>query len=249
MKRAPLESEVTIEGVYFSYGRHGEIFHGFDCELYSGKTVLLGPNGAGKSTLFRIMAGILKPSAGRVILPDSPGPVSPSRSQVALMPQDVPPIPGLRVDEQVAYSGWLAGLSRRDAQSRAVGVLAAVNLSDKASSRASRLSGGQLRRVGLAQALVVNPQVLLLDEPTAGLNPAQRHSFREVLKSVPSGDQVVVVSTHLVDDIEDLYDRVVVMNEGCVIFAGTPDEFINLSEPGPNRAERSYLGLVGSERA
>ena len=248
MKRALLESEVTIEGVYFSYGRHGEIFHGFDCELHSGKTVLLGPNGAGKSTLFRIMAGILKPSAGRVILPDSPGPVSPSRSQVALMPQDVPPIPGLRVDEQVAYSGWLAGL-RRDAQSRAVGVLAAVNLSDKASSRASRLSGGQLRRVGLAQALVVNPQVLLLDEPTAGLDPAQRHSFREVLKSVPSGDQVVVVSTHLVDDIEDLYDRVVVMNEGCVIFAGTPDEFINLSEPGPNRAERSYLGLVGSERA
>ena len=165
------------------------------------------------------------------------------------MPQDVPPIPGLRVDEQVAYSGWLAGLSRRDAQSRAVEVLAAVNLSDKASSRASRLSGGQLRRVGLAQALVVNPQVLLLDEPTAGLDPAQRHPFREVLKSVPSGDQVVVVSTHLVDDIEDLYDRVVVMNEGCVIFAGTPDEFINLSEPGPNRAERSYLGLVGSERA
>ena len=96
---------------------------------------------------------------------------------------------------------------------------------------------------------MVNPQVLLLDEPTAGLDPAQRHSFREVLKSVPSGDQVVVVSTHLVDDIEDLYDRVVVMNEGCVIFAGTPDEFINLSEPGPNRAERSYLGLVGSERA
>lgn len=96
---------------------------------------------------------------------------------------------------------------------------------------------------------MVNPQVLLLDEPTAGLDPAQRHSFREVLKSVPSGDQVVVVSTHLVDGIEDLYDRVVVMNEGCVIFAGTPDEFINFSEPGPNHAERSYLGLVGSERA
>ncbi|AGJ78224.1 ABC transporter, ATP-binding protein [Cutibacterium avidum 44067] len=128
-------------------------------------------------------------------------------------------------------------------------VLAAVNLSDKASSRVSRLSGGQLRRVGLAQALVANPQVLLLDEPTAGLDPAQRHSFREVLKSVPSEDQVVVVSTHLVDDIEDLYDHVVVMNEGCVIFTGTPDEFINLSKPGPNRAERSYLGLVESVRA
>ena len=71
--------------------------------------------------------------------------------------------------------------------------------------RVSRLSGGQLRRVGLAQALVANPQVLLLDEPTAGLDPAQRHSFREVLKSVPSGDQVVVVSTHMVDDIEELY--------------------------------------------
>ena len=249
MKRGLLECEVKIEGVYFSYGRHGKIFHGFDCEFHGGKTVLLGPNGAGKSTLFRIMAGILKPSVGLVVLPDSPGLVSPSWSQVALMPQDVPPIPGLRVDEQVAYSGWLAGLSRRDAQSRAVEVLAAVNLSDKASSRVSRLSGGQLRRVGLAQALVANPQVLLLDEPTAGLDPAQRHSFREVLKSVPSEDQVVVVSTHLVDDIEDLYDHVVVMNEGCVIFTGTPDEFINLSKPGPNRAERSYLGLVESVRA
>ncbi|MDO4412952.1 AAA family ATPase [Cutibacterium sp.] len=107
---------------------------------------------------------------------------------------------------------------------------------------------GQLRRVGLAQALVANPQVLLLDEPTAGLDPAQRYSFREILKSAPSGDQVVVVSTHLVDDIEDLYDRVVVMNEDCIIFTGTPDEFISVSDPGPNRAERSYLGLVGSVR-
>ena len=199
MKRALLESEVTIEGVYFSYGRHGEIFHGFDCELYSGKTVLLGPNGAGKSTLFRIMAGILKPSAGRVILPDSPGPVSPSRSQVALMPQDVPPIPGLRVDEQVAYSGWLAGLSRRDAQSRAVEVLAAVNLSDKASSRASRLSGGQLRRVGLAQALVVNPQVLLLDEPTAGLDATTEATVLDAVRA--SGASVLVV-THRRNVIE-----------------------------------------------
>ena len=192
MKRGLLESEVKIEGVYFSYGRHGKIFHGFDCEFHGGKTVLLGPNGAGKSTLFRIMAGILKPSVGLVLLPDSPGLVSSSWSQVALMPQDVPPIPGLRVVEQVAYSGWLAGLSRRDAQRRAVEVLAAVNLSDKASSRVSRLSGGQLRRVGLAQALVANPQVLLLDEPTAGLDATTEATVLDAVRA--SGASVLVVT-------------------------------------------------------
>ena len=139
----------------------------------------------------------------------------------------------------------------RDALNRCGAV--SIPLDKRVDDDAEGLSAGERRRVALARALVRVEQagagLLVLDEPTAGLDPAQRHSFREVLKSVPSGDQVVVVSTHLVDDIEDLYDRVVVMNEGCVIFAGTPDEFINLSEPGPNRAERSYLGLVGSERA
>ncbi|PZQ72754.1 MAG: phosphonate ABC transporter ATP-binding protein, partial [Cutibacterium acnes] len=186
---------MIIDDVTFSYRRHHEVLHGVTVELAPGRTVLLGPNGAGKSTLFSLCSGSRAPTSGRIGLAGMAEASSRTlRRRVGLMRQNVLPMPGFTVREQIIYCGWLMGMSTREATVRADDVIAAVNLTEKADDRTSRLSGGQLRRVGLAQVLVGEPEVLLLDEPMAGLDPAQRVRFRAVLEHVPD-DRVTVVST------------------------------------------------------
>jgi len=133
------------------------------------------------------------------------------------------------------------GLGVREAAIKAERVIADVDLIDKADERSSRISGGQLRRVGLAQVLVGQPEVLLLDEPTAGLDPAQRMRFRDVLERIPN-DRVTVVSTHQVDDLADGYDRVVVLSSGRVVFGGSCEDFSDTRSLDAVR--RTYLRLV-----
>ena len=238
---------LRIDGLDFSYSS-APVLRSLGCRFGAGRTVLLGPNGAGKSTLFSVLSGVLRARSGTVLLPGSDGPASRRelRSRVGIMPQAIAPVPGLTVAEQVAYAGWLAGLPAGRASRRAGEVLDQVDLAGKADAKAGKLSGGQLRRVGLAQALVAEPEVLLLDEPTAGLDPAQRLRFRSVLHSIP-GDRVTVVSTHQVDDITELYDLVAVIEEGQMRFTGTPQEFLALADPGPSQAERAYLSLLQTE--
>lgn len=239
---------MIIDDVTFSYRRHHEVLHGVTVELAPGRTVLLGPNGAGKSTLFSLCSGSRAPTSGRIGLAGMAEVSSRTlRRRVGLMRQNVLPMPGFTVREQIIYCGWLMGMSTREATVRADDVIAAVNLTEKADDRTSRLSGGQLRRVGLAQVLVGEPEVLLLDEPMAGLDPAQRVRFRAVLEHVPD-DRVTVVSTHQVDDLTDSYDRVIVLSCGRVVFDGTPKEFVDLApECSQRRAEMAYLGLVADE--
>ena len=163
------------------------------------------------------------------------------------MPQDIAPLPGLTVSEGVQYAAWLGGHSRRQAKESALEALFAVGLWDKRGEKSTRLSGGQLRRMGLASVLTGAPRVLLLDEPTAGLDPAQRHRFREVLLGLPS-DLIVLVSTHQIDDVEDSYDQVRIMADGVLRWAGTPSKLLELAG-GESRqqAERAYLRLVGDD--
>ena len=165
---------------------------------------MLGPNGAGNTTLLRLLAGDLRARSGQVsITKDGQRSVSGSslRRQVAWMPQSVSAVAGLNVLEQVAYSGWLGGLPTKVAMRRADGAVRLVLLDDGRDAAATTLSGGQLRRVGLADALAMRADYLLLDEPMAGLDPAQRANFREVLKGLP--DCGLVVSTHQTDDVAD----------------------------------------------
>ncbi len=235
---------LCLQGVAFKYSGHDPVFHGFDLVIRPGRTVLLGPNGAGKSTLARILSGVAVPSAGTIGMP---GCVDVSARElhrcIGYMPQEVRPVPGLRVAEQVAYAAWLAGVPRRASMGRALDALKRVDLLAKAESHAGRLSGGQLRRVGLAQVLAADPQFLILDEPTAGLDPAQRVGFRRVLESLelPLG---VLVVTHQVDDLADTYDDVIVLDQGSIVFQGSPREFLHLSDQG---ADAAYLHLVGGE--
>lgn len=225
------------------------VFEDFTWALPPGRTVLLGPNGAGKSTLLSLAATSLRPQAGIIRLdglsPD--GGRRALRESTALMPQVVQPVPGFTAREQVAYAAWLQGVDTRSAVPAALAALARVGLSAEGDALVTSLSGGQLRRVGLAQVLVRPVRVLLLDEPTAGLDPAQRSRFRDLLAELPM-DVPVLVSTHQVDDLTELFDAVVVLDRGIVRYQGSPEEFLALAPHGsPRPAEAAYMALLGAE--
>jgi ABC-type multidrug transport system ATPase subunit len=214
--------------------------------LTPGRAILLGPNGAGKSTVLGLAASAFVPRRGSVTL----GGLATNerrdrkeyRAAVAWMPQVVRAASGVTTREQVALHGWLKGLSRTEAWWRSQEALRRVDLSDRADEKASRLSGGQRARMGLAQALVHDASALLLDEPTASLDPDQRERFATLLRDT-AGDRTVLVSTHDVSDIAD-YDRVLVMTDGRLRFDGSLATFLEVA--GPERtALSSYRAITG----
>lgn len=164
------------------------------------------------------------------------------------MPQTITPVPSLTSREYVAYIGWLKGMNKRDAWSRAQESLSRVDLSDKADVKTSQLSGGQLRRVGVAGALVHHAEVLLLDEPTAGLDPRQRRVFRNILNAL-AADVRVLLSTHDVADLAEEADHVTVLHEGSVLHTGDVNSFLMYAPsgtPAARAAEAAYDSLVSS---
>ncbi|GII61222.1 hypothetical protein Skr01_13070 [Sphaerisporangium krabiense] len=205
----------------FGHRRGSRLFTDLDLLLPQGRTALVGPNGSGKSTLLGLAASLFHPRAGRVsyrgLDPALRRDRARYRALVGWMPQDVRPLPGLTAREQVGYAGWLKGLPRREAWRRAPAALETVGLGELAGESCAALSGGQLRRVGLAQTLVHDAEVILLDEPTAGLDPEQRDRFREILAG---RDGHVVVATHDTGGLADLYDSVVALGPGGVAYAG-----------------------------
>ncbi|ARX81133.1 MULTISPECIES: ATP-binding cassette domain-containing protein [Streptomyces] len=213
--------------------------------LPRGLTVLLGPNGAGKSTLLRLAASVARPQKGTITLDGTPSHRRAYRAAVAWLPQRVIPMTGLTAREQVAYAGWLKGMGKRAAWDAAARALARVELSEEAETKARRLSGGQLRRVGVASALVHEARVLLLDEPTAGMDPHQRRVFHDTLGAL-TDDVRVLLSTHDVADLAAAADHVTVLRSGRVTFSGTPAGFLAHApaDSAPGRvAEAAYTAL------
>jgi ABC-type multidrug transport system ATPase subunit len=237
----------------FGYLARRPVLQDFSLSFPPGRTVLLGPNGAGKSTILSLCASILRPTAGRVTFDELDTTrrrdLRTYRRRVGWLPQSIRPISGLRVREQVAYAGWLKGMSRAQAWEASADALAKVGLTHLATRPTRALSGGQMRRMGIAQALVHDADVLLLDEPAAGLDPQQRRRLREVVNDV-SATSSVIVSTHHTDDITDAYDCVVVLSEGEVRFIGSVQDFLALAPEASNGTERAaaaYQTLVGDE--
>lgn len=233
---------LAYENVSFQYRRsRPDVVDRLTWSPHPGRTALLGPNGAGKSTVLALGAGTLRPRLGRV-RPSGRN----ARSHIGWMPQEIRPVGALRAREQVAYAGWLRGMPRSTAWSGAGRALDRVGLGARADVRTSELSGGQLRRLGLAEALVADPRVLLLDEPTAGLDPEQRGRFREALREL-APSCTVVVSTHQVDDLQGLFDRVVVLVAGRIAFDGPVTAFLAISSEGSEllRAEEAYRRILG----
>ncbi len=148
---------------------------------------------------------------------------------VAWMPQEIAPVRGLTVHQQVVYAGWLTGRSHADAESKADELLALTHLEELRNRRSNELSGGQLRRLGLAQALVRDHQVLLLDEPTAGLDPAQTRNFRRIIDELPRRSGIVI-STHQIADLDSHFDHVTVLTGGRIAFDGLVTQFLALGD-------------------
>lgn len=245
---------IEFESVTTGYKRSkGPVLEEFSWRVDSGLTVLLGPNGAGKTTLLTLGADARSPWHGRVSVDG----LAPSdnrkryRSQVGWMPQQSSAVPGLTCREQVAYFGWLKGLTRSDAWTGSIKALERVNMGDLGSKKTTEISGGQLRRIALAQTLIANPPVLLLDEPTAGLDPAQRVRFREILADTASdAKRTVIVSTHQIDDLDQLFNRVAIIDQGELRFEGSVTEFLQgegNDGRGARAAEAAYARLVTHE--
>ncbi|MFF1381892.1 ATP-binding cassette domain-containing protein [Streptomyces sp. NPDC058308] len=234
---------VILDRVTYAYRRWSKpVLADFSYQLPEGLTVLLGPNGAGKSTLLKLAAGVLRPGEGTVTLDGTPSTARAYRRDVGWLPQNVQPMPQLTAREYVAYVGWLKGMSPAEADRQAPAALARVNLTEQTATKTQRLSGGQLRRLGIAATLVHSSRVLLLDEPSAGLDPTQRRDLRTVLTSL-SKDVRILMSTHDTGDIAEEADHVHVLTEGTVTFDGDTSEFLALAPPdvaAGRRAEAAY---------
>jgi ABC-2 type transport system ATP-binding protein len=209
-----------------------------------GVTAVVGVNGAGKSTLLRILARILRADAGEVRLDGEdihrarPRAIA---SRIALMPQDFALPAGTRVLDGLVYLAWLKGVPAEVAVGRSEQTLAALDLGSRAGDKVSALSGGMLRRLALAQALVAEPDVLLLDEPTTGLDPEQRVSVRSLLAVQAQHARITLVSSHVMEDIEALADDVLLLNEGRVVFAGSLVDFCSRPDGATESAEAAFL--------
>ncbi|WP_328731783.1 ATP-binding cassette domain-containing protein [Streptomyces caniferus] len=237
----------------FQYGRKVPVLDQLDLSIGHRATVLLGPNGAGKSTLMGIAASWISPTEGTVtwrgIDPAPSKSRAAYRQAVGWLPQNVKPMPGLTVRENVAYIGWLKGMSRSDAWDQSREALERVKLGSLADRKSHQLSGGQLRRMGIAGTLVHSSEIVLLDEPTAGLDPSQRQIFRDLVTHLLADIQVVV-STHQTEDLDTMYDHVVILDQGRVRFEGDTDAFLSLAAPGipeGRRAEGAYTQLIAQE--
>ena len=214
-----------------------------------GVNVVLGLNGAGKTTLLRILATTLQPDAGRMEYHDGAESVTAPkmfREILGYQPQTAQWRPRMSVRDFVHYFAWCRRVPSSERADRVHGALEAVDLTDQAGVRVSALSGGQYRRLLLAQALVHDPGILILDEPSAGLDPQQRVRLRETVERLADG-RVVIYSTHVLEDVVGIAGRVSILHGGAFAFDGTPDELADLGvSPGArsSRMEEGFMRVV-----
>ncbi len=191
--------------------------------LTEGVTGLLGANGAGKTTLMRMMAGILTPTSGEISADGVPVQTEEYRALLGYLPQDLGYYPEFSAREFVQYIAALKGIEKKKAKKKTEELLEVVGLSDVAGKKVKTFSGGMKQRVGIAQALVNDPKILILDEPTAGLDPKERVRFRNLIAEIGK-DTVVLFSTHIVSDIEHIASNVLMMRDGQLIHEGAWNE-------------------------
>ena len=190
---------------------------------------LLGPNGAGKSTLMRILVTLMKPTRGQILIDGKN--IHKHRKEVRKMigylPQDFRFFSRLKTWEFLDYSAALSGLTRKKDRNQAVDqMLEEVGLYDARDRQASKLSGGMKRRLGIAQALINDPRLIVVDEPTTGLDPDERIRFRNLLSKISGENRIIILSTHIVADISSTCNQMALLNQGELAFTGTPEKLI-----------------------
>ena len=192
-------------------------------KLHKGVYGLLGANGAGKTTLMRMICGILKPTSGSVSFDNHDVTTEEYRSELGYLPQDFGYYPEFTGMDFLLYMAALKGLDKSYAKRKAAQLLQVVSLQDKANKKIKTYSGGMKQRLGIAQALLNDPKILVLDEPTAGLDPKERVKFRDMIAELGK-ESIVLLSTHIISDIEHIADVVLMIKNGQLIYQGRKDD-------------------------
>ena len=230
--------ELTVRDLS-RYYKDKKAVDGVSLRLTEGINGLLGANGAGKTTLMRMLCGVLKPTTGSVALDGVDVSCEDYRAVLGYLPQDFGYYPDFTGLDFLLYLAALKGLSRPHAKRKAAELLELVGLTDVGKKKIKTYSGGMRQRLGIAQALLNDPRLLIVDEPTAGLDPRERVRFRSLLTDL-GRDTIVLLSTHIVSDVEHIADHMLMMSEGHII----------LDEPwdkGRTDLEQLYLEEFGGE--
>ena len=198
-------------------------------QLTNGVYGLLGANGAGKTTFMRMLCGILKPTSGTVTFDGMDVSSEEYRAELGYLPQDFGYYPDFNGMDFLLYMASLKGLTKTEAKRKSKKLLELVSLSDVAKKKIATYSGGMKQRLGIAQALLNDPKIIILDEPTAGLDPKERVRFRNLIKELGT-ESIVLLSTHIVSDIEHIEDTVLMMKAGQIVFNGSADEIDDLEK-------------------
>lgn len=237
-----MKTEIVIKGLNKSYGKK-QALQNVDLRIETGMFGLLGRNGAGKTTLMKVLSTLLEKDSGKVKVCGIPAEhASEIRKITGYLPQEFSMYPNMKVYEAMDYLGVLSGLTKAQRKERIPLLLERVNLSDNAGTRVRALSGGMKRRLGIAQAILHDPKVLIVDEPTAGLDPEERVRFRNLLSEIAE-DRIVILSTHIVGDVEATCEEIAVIDQGRILFRGTVEELLSLVEGRVYRAEVSRKEL------
>ena len=224
---------IKIENLSKVYPNGYYAVKNLNLEIPNGMFGLLGPNGAGKSTLMRILVTLMKPSSGKVTFDgyDLAKNRREIRSMLGYLPQDFSFFSKLKTYEFLDYTARLAGMKNGAARKKAVDqMLEEVGLFEARDRNANKLSGGMKRRLGIAQALINDPKIIIVDEPTTGLDPEERIRFRNLLSNISTRDVVIILSTHIVGDISSTCDNMALLNRGSLAFTGSPEELVKQAE-------------------
>ena len=199
-------------------------------DINQGMFGLLGPNGAGKTTLMKIISTLLKKSSGEVIVCGIPVEKSSEiRGLIGYLPQDFSMYGNMNAYEALDYLATLSGMKKSERKTKVPELLEKVNLLEQKKTKVKAMSGGMKRRLGIAQSMIHDPKVIIVDEPTAGLDPEERVRFRNLLCEIAK-DRIVLLSTHIVGDIEATCEEIAVLNQGEIVFRGTVRELLKLVE-------------------
>ncbi len=217
--------KIEIRDLNLVYKNGNHAVKDINLDITPGMFGLLGPNGAGKSSLMKILVALMKPSSGVVMIDgiDIQKQRKKLRSYLGYLPQDFRFFTRLKTWEFLDYAGSLAGIRNRKKRMETVDeLLDKVGLLEARDRKANKLSGGMKRRLGIAQALIGNPKIIVVDEPTTGLDPDERIRFRNILSDLSQQDVIIVLSTHIVGDISSTCQDMALLNKGSMVFNGSP---------------------------
>jgi ABC-2 type transport system ATP-binding protein len=225
--------KIEIQGLNKIYPNGNQALIDINLEFGTGMFGLLGPNGAGKSSLMRIIVTLMKPTSGVVLVDgkDIQKMRKKLRGMLGYLPQDFRFFTSLKTWEFLDYSGSLAGMkNRKERHAEVDRLLDQVGLLEARDRQANKLSGGMKRRLGIAQALIGNPRIIVVDEPTTGLDPDERIRFRNILSQLSQHDVTIILSTHIVGDISSTCQGMALLNKGELVFSGSPENLVKHAE-------------------